>query len=224
MWHGLELAPSPGRGFGVFASRPLPAGVLVPYGGVALTPEHATRLVARGRGSYVSWLGARLGCVDAHPHRLLPGQAFAWPGARLNEVRGRSPLLNPTLVGTDAFPPPWGVWGGLAPHQASLGELYNCRLVFWDRQSDSADQPAYPLASHVSRRVYAETMVPLAAGDELLASYTERASFRREYAVAPPPPLSTPEAWGAHLDPIEARVLRTQRLRAMAAAARASRV
>ncbi len=91
-------------------------------------------------------------------------------------------------------------------------------MVWWDRPKDSADQPAYPCAAPVHAHVYIELMVPVAAGEELLVSYAFQSARSRKYAVAPPPPLSTPEEWGQHLDPVEARVLRTQRLRALRAA------
>ena len=66
-----------------------------------------------------------------------------------------------------------------------------------------------------------EVMAPVAAGAELLVAYKFCSRRSRKYAVAPPPPLSTPAEWGQHLDAAEARLLRAARARAMLRAAAA---
>lgn len=184
VWPGLDLGPSPGRGKGVFASQPLPAGLLVPYGGQEATPARVWWLGKHDKDRFVARTGR--GCtsgVNADPTLQPPGHEFAWPGSRLNE--------------------------------ASPGELYNCRFVWWPRVHDTRDQPAYPHAPPAQLRFYMELMVPVPAGAELLVSYEFRSRRSRKYDVAPPPPLSTPPEWGQHLGGAEARLLRLQRERAM---------
>jgi hypothetical protein len=44
-----------------------------------------------------------------------------------------------------------------------------------------------------------EVMTPVPAGAELLVAYDFCSARSRKYAVAPPPPLSTPPEWGAAL-------------------------
>ena len=188
-WLGLELKPSTGGGLGVFATRNLPAGLLLPYGGREVSPARLRWLAKRDKDRFVARAGPAAGGVDAEPAHLPAGHAFAWPGSRLNEP--------------------------------SPGELHNCRFVWWDRLKDTQDQPAYPHAAPPAFQFYMELMVPVAAGAELLVSYQFGSARSRKYAVALAPPLSTPPEWGQHLDAAEARLLRTQRARAMLRAAAA---
>ena len=177
-WAGLKLKRSPGRGLGVFATRALPPGLLIPYGGLEVDSARLRALAKHDRDRFVARAGPAAG-VDADPAHLPAGHAFAWPGSRLNE--------------------------------ASPGELYNCRFVWWHVPSDSRDQPAYPHAAPPKLRFYMELMVPVPAGTELLVAYELCSKRSRKYATAPPPPLSTPPDWGQHLDAAEARLLRAQR-------------
>jgi hypothetical protein len=103
-------------------------------------------------------------------------------------------------------------------NEASPGELYNCRFVWFDRLADTRDQPCYPCAAPLRLRCYMELMVDVPAGAELLCSYDFGSARSRKYAVAPPPPRSTPVGWGKHLPPPEARALRAARGRAELAA------
>ncbi len=117
-WLGLELKPSAGRALGVFAARALPAGLLLPYGGLEVSPARLRWLAKRDRDRYVARTStaAAASGVDADPAHLPAGHAFAWPGSRLNE--------------------------------ASPSELYNCCFVWWwYRQQDMRDQPVYPHAA-----------------------------------------------------------------------------
>jgi hypothetical protein len=165
----------------VFATGALPAGLLLPYGGLEASPARLRWLAKHDKDRYVARTstGPAAGGVDADPAHLPVGHAFAWPGSRLNE--------------------------------ASPSELYNCRFVWWYRQQDTRDQPAYPHAAPPKLRFYMEVMVPVPAGAELLVAYDFCSARSRKYAVAPPPPLSTPPEWGQHLDAAEARLLRAQR-------------
>jgi hypothetical protein len=181
-WVGLRLKRSPGRGLGVFAARALPAGLLIPYGGLEVDSARLRALAKHDRDRFVARAGPAAG-VDADPAHLPAGHAFAWPGSRLNE--------------------------------ASPGELYNARFVWWHAPSDSRDQPTYPHAAPPKLRFYMEVMTPVPAGAELLVSYDFTSQRSRKYATAPPPPLSTPPDWGQHLDAAEARLLRAERTRAM---------
>ena len=187
-WVGLRLKRSPGCGLGVFATRALPAGLLVPYGGLEVGLERLKGLAKHDTDRFVARAGPAAG-VDANPSLLPAGHAFAWPGSRLNE--------------------------------ASPGELYNARFVWWHAPSDSRDQPMYPHAAPPKLRFYMEVMVPVPAGAELLVSYDFTSNRSRKYAVAPPPPLSTPAEWGQHLDAAEARLLRAERARAIRREAKA---
>ena len=185
VWAGLERRDSPGRGQGVFAARPLPAGLLLPYGGAEETLKRLRWLAKRNRDRYVAGVGGgRAGAVglNADPALLPAGHAFAWPGSRLNE--------------------------------ASPEELYTCRFVWLDRLGDTADQPCYPFAAPSRLRCYMELMVDVPRGAELLCAYDFGSARSRPYAVAPPPPRSTPVGWGQHLPPPEARALRAARERA----------
>ena len=189
VWSGLELEDSPGRGQGVFATRCLPAGLLIPYGGAEASAERLRWLAKHDRDRYVACLGSgRAGALglNADPALLPARHAFAWPGSRLNE--------------------------------AVPGELYNCRFVYWDRAKDTVDQPCYPCAAPSRLRCFMEVMAPVPAGAELLCAYDFGSARSRKYAVAPPPPLSTPANWGQHLPPAEARALRAARSRAELAA------
>jgi hypothetical protein len=191
VWYGLELRASPGRGQGVFATLPLPAGLLLAYGGSGETLKRLQTLAKRDRDRFVACVGSgRAGTLglNADPALLPAGRAFAWPGSRLNE--------------------------------ASPGELYNCRFVWLDRLADTADQPTYPFAAPSRLRCYMELMVDVPVGAELLCSYDFGSARSRPYAVAPPPPRSTPVGWGQHLPPPEARALRAARERAELAAVR----
>jgi hypothetical protein len=191
VWSGLALKDSPGRGLGVFAKLPLPAGLLLPYGGAAETLKRLRWLAKRNRDRYVACVGGgRAGAVglNADPALLPAGHAFAWPGSRLNE--------------------------------ASPEELYTCRFVWLDRLGDTADQPCYPFAAPSRLRCYMELMIDMPAGAELLCSYDFGSARSRPYAVAPSPPRSTPLGWGQHLPPPEARALRAARERAELAAVR----
>ena len=189
-WFGLELRASAGRGLGVFATRPLRAGLLLPFGGVAVDARRLRWLAKHDKDRYVACAGGGAGAVgvNADPELLPPGHGFAWPGSRLNE--------------------------------AAPGELYNCRFVWWDRAQDTADQPSYPHAAPVQLRFYMELMVDVPARTELLASYAFSSKRSRRYAVAPAPPRSTPLLWGQHLPRAEARAIWAARERAEMAAAR----
>ena len=77
-WVGLRLKRSPGRGLGVFATRPLPAGLLIPYGGLevglerlrVLSKHDTDRFVARaGPGAWVSF---NKGVLPRVPARRAP--------------------------------------------------------------------------------------------------------------------------------------------------------
>ena len=185
MWAGIELRDSPGRGKGVFATLPLPAGLLIPYGGAEETPKRLRWLAKRNRDRYVASVGSgRAGAagLNADPALLPAGHDFAWPGSRLNE--------------------------------ASPGELYTCRFVWLDRLADTRDQPCYPFAAPPRLRCYMELMVDVPAGAELLCSYDFGSTRSRKYDVAPPPPQSIPPGWGQHLPPAERRALRAARERA----------
>jgi hypothetical protein len=191
VWAGLELKDSLGRGQGVFATLPLPAGLLIPYGGAEETLKRLRWLARHDRDRFVACFGGgRAGAVgvNADPALLPAGRAFAWPGSRLNE--------------------------------ASPGELYNCRFVWLDRLADTRDQPTYPFAAPSRLRCYMELMVDVPVGAELLCSYDFGSARSRPYAVAPPPPRSTPVGWGKHLPPPEARALRAARGRAELAVVR----
>ena len=168
VWAGLDLKDSGGRGQGVFATLPLPAGLLLAYGGSGETLKRLQTLAKRDRDRFVACVGSgRAGTLglNADPALLPAGHAFAWPGSRLNE--------------------------------ASPGELYNCRFVWLDRLADTRDQPCYPCAAPLRLRCYMELMVDVPAGAELLCSYDFGSARSRPYAVAPPPPRSTPVVWGA---------------------------
>jgi hypothetical protein len=106
-------------------------------------------------------------------------------------------------------------WLGSLVNEASPGQLYNARYITWSVR-DTQDMPAYPHAPPPSHVVFVELMAPLAPGDEVLVAYGVK---RREYNVAPPPPLSTPEAWGAHLMPAQAKKLKRAREAAVSMAA-----
>jgi hypothetical protein len=84
-WLGLELKPSAGRGLGVFATRALPAGMLLPYGGLEVSPARLRWLAKRDKDRFVARAGPAAG-VDADPAHLPAGHAFACPGSRLNEA------------------------------------------------------------------------------------------------------------------------------------------
>jgi hypothetical protein len=105
-------------------------------------------------------------------------------------------------------------------NEASPEELYTCRFVWLDRLADTADQPTYPFAVPARLRCYMELMVDVPVGAELLCAYDFGSARSRKYAVAPPPPRSTPVGWGQHLPPPEARALRAARERAEIAAVR----
>ncbi len=92
-------------------------------------------------------------------------------------------------------------WPGSRLNEASPGELYNWRFVWWPRAQDTRDQPAYPLPPPARLRFYMERMVPVPTGTELLVSYEFRSRRSRKFDVAPPPPLSTPPEWGQDLAP-----------------------
>ena len=78
---------SPGRGQGVYATAPLPAGLLVPYGGVEVTPARVYWLEKHDRDRFLARTGGGSASgVDAHPALLPAGHGFAWPGSRLNEA------------------------------------------------------------------------------------------------------------------------------------------
>jgi hypothetical protein len=62
VWPGLDLRPSPGRGKGVFASQPLPAGLLVPYGGQEATPARVWWLGKHDKDRFVARTGG--GCTS----------------------------------------------------------------------------------------------------------------------------------------------------------------
>ena len=191
VWAGLDLKDSGGCGQGVFATLPLPAGLLLAYGGSGETLKRLQTLAKRDRDRFVACVGSgRAGTLglNADPALLPAGHAFAWPGSRLNE--------------------------------ASPGEIYNCRFVWLDRLADTRDQPCYPCAAPLRLRCYMELMVDVPAGAELLCSYDFGSARSRPYAVAPPPPRSTPVGWGQHLPPPEARALRAARERAELAAVR----
>jgi hypothetical protein len=170
----------------VFATGALPAGLLLPYGGLEVSPARLRWLAKHDRDRYVArtFTGPAAGGVDADPAHLPAGHAFAWPGSRLNEA-------------------------------SRPNELYNCRFLWWYRQQDTRDQPAYPHPAPPKLRFYMELMTPVPAGAELLVAYQFGSARSRGYAVAPPPPLSTPPEWGQHLPAAEARLLRTQRARTM---------
>jgi hypothetical protein len=186
VWAGIELRDSEGRGQGVFAKLPLPAGLLIPYGGAEETLKRLRWLARHDRDRFVACVGGgRAGAVgvNADHDALLPaGRLFAWPGSRLNE--------------------------------ASPGELYSCRFVWLDRLADTRDQPTYPFAAPLRLRCYMELMVDMPVGAELLCAYDFGSTRSRKYVVAPPPPLSTPPSWGQHLPPAERRALRAARERA----------
>ena len=190
VWFGLKLRRSRGRGLGVFTTRPLPAGLLLPFGGVEVDARRLRHLAKHNADRYVACAGGGGGAVgvNADPALLPDGHGFAWPGSRLNE--------------------------------AAPGELYNCRFVWWDRAQDTAGQPQYPNAAPVQLRYYMELMVDVPARTELLASYAFASKRSRRYAVAPPPPRNTPLLWGQHLPKAEARALWASRARAELAAAR----
>ena len=84
-WVGLRLKRSPGRGLGVFATRSLPAGLLIPYGGLEVALARLKGLAKHDRDRFVARAGPAAG-VDANPTHLPAGHAFAWPGSRLNEA------------------------------------------------------------------------------------------------------------------------------------------
>jgi hypothetical protein len=136
-WAGIELRPSAGRGLGVFATGALPAGLLLPYGGLEVSPARLRWLAKHDRDRYVARTGPAAGGVDADPAHLPAGHAFAWPGSRLNEP-------------------------------SRPNELYNCRFVWWYRQQDTRDQPAYPHAAPPKLRFFMELMTPVPAGAELI--------------------------------------------------------
>ena len=151
VWVGLRLKRSRRRGLGVSATRALPAGLLIPYGGLEVGAARLRVLAKHDTDRFVARAGPAAG-VDANPALLPAGHAFAWPGARLNE--------------------------------ASPGELYNCRFVWWHVPSDSQDQPAYPFAAPLKLRFFMEVMVPVPAGAELLVSYDFTSKRSRKYAAA----------------------------------------
>ena len=72
-------------------------------------------------------------------------------------------------------------WPGSRLNEASPGELYNCRFVWWPRAKDTRDQQAYPLTPPARLRFYLELMVPVPAGTELLISYEFRFRRSRKY-------------------------------------------
>jgi hypothetical protein len=189
VWSCVEVrAAGPGHGRGVYATRALPAGLLLPYGGAPLRRQRLSVLAKRDQDNYVAF--AADGAIDANPCLLPAGHSDAWVGSLVNE--------------------------------ASPGQLYNCRLVWWgEAQSDTADAPVYPHAPRWTHALFIELMVNVPAGGELLTSYHYTGARARRYAIAPPPPLSTPPQWGQHLAPDDARALQRERVRALAAAAAA---
>jgi hypothetical protein len=106
-------------------------------------------------------------------------------------------------------------WLGSLVNEASPGQLYNARYIAWSAR-EMLDMPVYPHAPPPTHIVFVELMAPLAPGDELLVAYGVK---RREYHVSPPPPMSTPEAWGAHLPRAQAKKLKRARDAALSMAA-----
>ena len=170
---------------GVFATSCLPAGLLIPYGGAEASAERLRWLAKRDRDRFVACVGSgRAGTLGLNADTAL-------------------------LPAGHEF-----AWPGCRLNEASPGELYNCRFVWWDRAKDTADQPCYPIAAPSRLRCYMEVMSPVPVDGELLVSYDFVSARSRRYDVAPPPPLSTPAEWGKHLPPAERRALRAARERA----------
>ena len=96
-WARLELRPSAGRGLGVFATGALPAGLLLPYGGLEVSPARLRWLAKYDRDRYV---------------------ARTSPGPAAGGVDGWTPTQRTFPPGT---PSP-----GSRLNEASPGELYNC--------------------------------------------------------------------------------------------------
>jgi len=68
-WAGIELKPSAGCGLGMFATGALPAGLLLPYGGLEASPARLRWLAKHDKDRYVARTstGPAAGGVDADP-------------------------------------------------------------------------------------------------------------------------------------------------------------
>jgi hypothetical protein len=99
-WDGIYIRASPGKGLGLFIDK-LEGGLLVPYGGIWISPEEHSYLKKcrrpSGLANYVMEGIDKGTFLDGHPRHC--SENYTWPGVYINEpTSGSSEKFNARLV------------------------------------------------------------------------------------------------------------------------------